>query len=144
MKTTVETNNLTKKRISPEYVQKIVRKTLKLSKAKTDIFELSVIFAGKAEIRRLNRIYRKKDKSTDVLSFRLDLGYNKSGIKSGQNYIGGEIVLCPEVIAGNARENKVKFERELTFVLAHGVLHLLGMRHGRKMFELQDKVSTNY
>jgi len=140
MKASIEASNLTKKKISPAFVKNVIKKTLKLSKAKTDIFELSVIFAGKAEIRLLNRIYRKKDKSTDVLSFRLDLGYNKSGIKSGQNYIGGEIVLCPEVIAGNARENKVKFERELAFVLAHGVLHLLGMRHGKRMYELQDEV----
>ena len=58
-----------------------------------------------------------------MLSFNLDSGYNKN-----RKVLEGELVLCPNVIAKNARENKVNFSRELAFVLAHGVLHILGWR----------------
>ena len=106
-----------------------------MSDENVDCFDISIVFVGEAESRKINRKYRKKNKSTDVLSFNLDSGYNKNG-KS----LEGELVLCPDVIAKNVRGNKVDFSRELAFVLAHGVLHILGWRHGKKMFELQDGI----
>ena len=135
MKTSIEIANLTKKKIDSDLVKKIVRKTVKLSGADLNCFDISIVFVGEAESRKINRKYRKYDKSTDVLSFNLDSGYNKNG-KS----LEGELVLCSDVIAKNARDNKVAFSRELAFVLAHGTLHILGWRHGKKMFDLQDKV----
>ena len=136
MKTSIEVANLTKKKIDPDLVKKTVRKTAKLAEADLDLLEISVVFVGEAESRKINRRYRQKNKSTDVLSFNLDSGYNKK-----RKTLEGELVLCPEVIAKNARANKVEFEHEFVFVLAHGVLHVLGWRHGRKMYELQDKIS---
>jgi probable rRNA maturation factor len=138
MKTLIEIANLTKKRIDSGFVKKIVRKTLKLSEASLSCFGISIVFVGEAESRKINRKYRRKNKSTDVLSFNLDSGYNKKG-----KVLEGELVLCLDVIAKNARDNKVDFSRELAFVLAHGVLHVLGWRHGKKMFELQDGVIGN-
>ena len=138
MKTSIEIANLTKKRIDSDFVKKIVRKAVKMSDEKLDCFDISIVFVGEAESRKINRKYRRKNKSTDVLSFNLDSGYNKAG-KS----LEGELVLCSNVIAKNARDNKVDFSRELAFVLAHGVLHILGWRHGKKMFELQDGVIGN-
>ncbi len=134
MKTIVEINNLTKKRIDPSFVKKIVRKTARLAEMDLDYLEVSIVFVSEAEIRKINRKYRRKNKSTDVLSLRLDLGYNKKRI------IQGEIILCPDIISKNARENKVNFSRELVFVLAHGILHVLGWKHGKKMYNLQDKI----
>lgn len=139
MKTSIEIVNLTKKRIDPELVKKIVRKTVKQAEADLDGFDLSVVFVGEAESKEINWKYRKKKKSTDVLSFNLDSGYNKN-----RKVLEGELVLCPNVIAKNARESKVNFTRELAFVLAHGVLHILGWRHGRKMYELQDEIASNF
>lgn len=140
MKTSIEIANLTKKKIDSDLARKVVRKTVKLSEADLERFDLSIVFVDEAEMRKINRKCRQKNKSTDVLSFCLDLGYNKKGIKPGQDYIGGEIILCPEVIAKNARENRVSFKRELGFVLSHGVLHVLGRQHSAKMYALQDKV----
>ncbi|MCX6762573.1 MAG: rRNA maturation RNase YbeY [Candidatus Moranbacteria bacterium] len=137
MKTTIEISNLTKKRISSDFVKKIVRKTVKLAETDLNCFDISIVFVGEAESRKINWKYRKYDKSTDVLSFNLNSGYNKNG-KS----LEGELVLCSNVIAKNARDNKVEFLRELAFVLAHGVLHVLGWRHGKKMFEAQDRISN--
>jgi rRNA maturation RNase YbeY len=139
MKTSIEIANLTKKTIDPDLVRKVVRKTIKLSGSKLDIFDLSVVFVNEAESRKINWKYRQKKKSTDVLSFNLDSGYNKN-----RKVLEGELVLCPNVIAKNARESKVNFSREFVFVLAHGVLHILGWRHGKKMYDLQDKITSDF
>lgn len=138
MKTTIEIANFAKKRIDSDLVKKVVRKTAKLAEVGLDSLEISVVFVNEAEIRKINRKYRRNNKSTDVLSFNLDSGYNKNGI------IQGEIILCPDIIRKSARENKIGFSRELGFVLAHGVLHILGWRHGKKMYDLQDQISLNY
>ena len=138
MKTSIEIANLTKKRINPSLVKKVVRKTVKLSEVDLYSLDISVVFVNEVEIRKINWKYRKKKKSTDVLSFNLDSGYNKN-----RKVLEGELVLCPNVIAKNARESKVNFSREFVFVLAHGVLHILGWRHGKKMYNLQDEVASN-
>jgi probable rRNA maturation factor len=150
MKTTIEIANLTKKKIDLDLVKKVVRKTVKLAGADLDCFDISIVFVSEAESRKINRKYRKKNKSTDVLSFLLDSGYNKNnggGPPASlreqarlRSVAGAELVLCSNVIAKNARDNKVDFSRELAFILAHGVLHILGWRHGKKMFNLQDEV----
>ncbi|MFA5925913.1 MAG: rRNA maturation RNase YbeY [Parcubacteria group bacterium] len=133
----IEVANKTRKRISKLLVQKAVRKTLDVSKSNRENFSVSVAFVEKSEIRRLNRIYRKKNKPTDTLSFSYDSGYNKR-----KRVYSGELVLCPEIISKQAKENKVAFQKELVFVLSHGVLHLLGMKHGKKMYEVQDRISS--
>jgi len=147
MRTVIEINNLSKKRIDSYFARKVVRKTLKLAEADLNCFDISIVFVGEAESRKINRKYRQKNKSTDVLSFNLDSGYNKNGkvleglpASSREASRSGELVLCSNVIAKNARDNKVDFSRELAFVLAHGILHILGWRHGKKMYALQDKI----
>ncbi|MDD5489814.1 MAG: rRNA maturation RNase YbeY [Candidatus Moranbacteria bacterium] len=128
----------TKKRIEKSFVEKVVRKTLAASENKAVAFSVSIVFADEEKIREINRKYRKIDKATDVLSFDYSLRYNKGRI------VQGEIILCPGIIEKSAKENKASFKKELAFVLSHGVLHILGYRHGRKMYGIQDQISTNY
>lgn len=137
MKTSIEITNRTKKKVEKKIVDRVIRETLKLSKSKISDFSASVVLVGKKEIENINRIYRKKRKPTDVLSFIYSSLYNKRG-----KALEGELVLCPEIIADNAKKNKVTFQKELAFVLSHGTLHILGFRHGKKMFGLQDEVSN--
>lgn len=121
-------------KISQSFIRKVVQKTIFLSRKKVNIFSLSVVFVRKKRIQELNRIYRKKNEPTDILSFNYSSRYNKKGI------IQGEIVLCPGVIEKSAKVRGVSFQKELAFVLSHGVLHLLEMRHGKKMYEIQNKI----
>jgi probable rRNA maturation factor len=130
----IDVVNKTRKRISEVLVRKVARKTMATSLREPRNFWLTVVFVGKKEIWKLNQIYRRKNKSTDVLSFDYSSGYNK---------IGGELFLCPEVIEKSARSHKVSFQKELAFVLSHGMLHLLGMKHGRKMYKIQDEIAKN-
>jgi len=120
-------------RPNKDFVREVVRKTVRLSGIKVKKASLSVIFASRTKIRSLNRKYRGRNKSTDVLSFNYSSGYNKEKVE-------GELFLCPKMIEKSAKKHEVSFRKELAFVLSHGVLHLLGMRHGKKMYGIQDEV----
>ena len=76
--------------------------------------EISVAFVGDREIKKINKIYRGLDQTTDVLSF------------SGEDGSLGEIVLNPRQIKRQARRFNNSAERELAFILIHGLLHLVG------------------
>ncbi len=135
MKISIEIANRTKKRIEADFIKNVIRKTIKFFSAAPPDFSVSVVFLEKREMKKINRKYRRKNKPTDVLSFIYTSGYNKGG-----KTLEGELALCPEIILIQAKKNEVTFQKELAFVLSHGVLHLLGMRHGEKMYGIQDEV----
>jgi probable rRNA maturation factor len=87
---------------------------------------LSVNFVDKNCIRRLNKIYFKKDKPTDVIA----LGYKdkKRSCRRcdwGHMYLG-DIIICPDIAMKNTVTYNESFEHEIAFYMLHGILHLLG------------------
>lgn len=96
MKKNISFANLTKKRIPTADFERIYKKLL-LS------WELSVVFAGPALMKNLNKKYRGKNKAANVLSFLLDK-------KSGEIFL-----------------NSV--EKKLPYLFTHACLHLLGYGH---------------
>ncbi len=117
----IEINNTTKFKISSGLIKKVAEKFL-LSRhlQKKDV---SLAFVGDARMRGLNKKYRKKDKTTDVLSFGLLVSLEK-GEKSTEDF--GEIIISPAQIKRQAKENDNSFQQELLFILVHGLLHLAG------------------
>lgn len=93
--------------------------------------ELSVAIVGEERMAGINEIYRKKIGPTDVLSF----VYEKK-----PNRLDGELIFCPSVIAKRGQKNGLTLQKEWQRDFVHGVLHLLGMKHGKKMFDLQEKI----
>jgi probable rRNA maturation factor len=93
----------------------VIIKNLKIRKSSE--LELSLYFTDDKEIRKLNRRYRNKDKSTDVLSF------------PQEKPVLGDIVISIQTIKKQARSLDLTFEEEFYYVLTHGVLHLLGLNH---------------
>ncbi len=92
-------------------------------------FELSVLIGGDAELRRLNRQYRRLDAPTDVLSFGDD---GASFVRPpGMPRLLGDIAISYERAEAQAAEYGHSIERELAFLTVHGVLHLLGYDHER-------------
>ena len=91
--------------------------------------EISVSFVDNREIRSLNRLYRDKDKSTDVLSFPL----GENGVYDVNNETGalllGDIVISIETAVKQARMYNHSLEREVGFLTVHSMLHLLGYDH---------------
>ena len=121
----IEINNLTTVSIDKKFLKRVAEKILKKEKK---VLEISITLVGPAEIKKLNKKYRKKDKITDVLSF----SYDHSG----------DIIICPQQIKENASQFGVSFKKELTRVLVHGILHLLGYEHemaGRKAKEMEKR-----
>ena len=86
---------------------------------------LSIRVVGAARSRSLNAHYRRKDKPTNVLSFR---GAGRS--PEGRNYLG-ELVICAAVVACEALAQGKSPESHWAHMTVHGVLHLLGFDHER-------------
>lgn len=91
--------------------------------------ELSVLLTNDAQIHALNLEHREKDKPTDVLSFPLDEGGGADGYVSGTRVLG-DVVISLDTAARQARGRKRELLPEVRFLLAHGLLHLLGYDHG--------------
>ncbi len=103
------------------------RATAFLKKLKLSRCELSVALVGDAEIRALNKHWRKKDKATDVLSFPAG-DWPGPGPKPL-----GDVIISLATTRRAAREYGHTVEEELSRYLAHGLLHLLGHdHHGRE------------
>ncbi len=91
--------------------------------------EVSVSFVSNTEIRNLNRDYRGKDKSTDVLSFPLsDNGVYDINNETGASILG-DVVISLETAMKQAEMFGHSLEREIGFLTVHSMLHLLGYDH---------------
>jgi len=93
--------------------------------------EVTVALVSDSEIARLNRTFRGKNKSTDVLSFPANGRDGKSrdtALRAPTSYLG-DIAIAAAVARGNARRNGRSYRDELRVLILHGVLHLLGYDH---------------
>ena len=89
---------------------------------------ISIEIASVSEIQQLNRIYRKEDKPTNILSFPFS---QPIGIpdKTLLDYFLGDIVICPEILKNEAIIQYKDIQDHWCHLLIHGILHLLGYNH---------------
>jgi probable rRNA maturation factor len=91
--------------------------------------ELSLLLCGDEQIRELNKIYRGKDRPTDVLAFPMregDFGRFHAALPSG---LLGDVIVSVPTAQRQAKASKRELLGELTMLVAHGLLHLLGWDH---------------
>ena len=86
-----------------------------INKLKLSKLDIGIIFVSEVKIQQLNKLYRKKDKVTDVLSF----FYGNEG----------EIFICLKQAQREARDNKVDLRFELIKLVIHGFAHIAGHDH---------------
>lgn len=91
-----------------------------------DDAELSIVLCGDARMRTLNRHYRGKDRTTDVLAFALREG---TALAHGDPRALGDVVISLPTAARQARAAGKGTAEEVRMLLAHGLLHLLGDDH---------------
>ena len=91
--------------------------------AGVDEMEVCVTLLSDRRIRTLNRDYRNKDKATDVLSF----AQNEGEFADLNTEILGDVLISVET-ADRQRETRTLMD-EVTHLLIHGVLHLMGYDH---------------
>lgn len=94
-------------------------------------YELSVVFVGKARIKSLNNLYRKKNYATDILSFPL-------------SDTSGEIYICKEISDKKSKDFDRTETNYLAFLFVHGLVHLLGYDHGTEMDTLEKKFHKKF
>ena len=99
---------------------------------------VSVLITDNEEIHGLNLEYREKDAPTDVLSFPL---FDEDGNLDDEEL--GDIVISLERAAAQAEEYNHSLKREVAFLTAHSMLHLLGYDHEngeQEMYVKQDEI----
>ena len=128
--------------IQENVVRRVVQKLLALIGETNS--EVSIDFVGDARMRHLNRGYRRKDKTTDVLAF---ASREAGGPRSLM--LGDVVVSVPEAM----RQAKVlghSLNQELARLLIHGLLHLVGYDHelgekeARRMKHKEEKLFTAF
>lgn len=111
--------------------------------------ELSVILVTADVIAELHERWMDEPGPTDVLSFPMDeLRPGREG-EPGESGVLGDVVLCPEVAARQARAAGHSTEEELLLLTTHGILHLLGFDHAepdeeKEMFALQRRLLLTF
>ena len=90
--------------------------------------EVSIVLTGDDEIQRLNRQYRSIDKPTDVLSFPLRSAQSADSAPAipGLAEPLGDVVVSVDTATRQAQEHAHSLEDELSLLVIHGILHLLG------------------
>jgi probable rRNA maturation factor len=94
-----------------------------------DSAEISITFVDEEQIHVLNREHRNVDSPTDVLSFPLaENGQFDINPENGAKMLGDIILNSPWVVK-QAKEFGHSFQREIAYLTAHSMLHLLGYDH---------------
>jgi probable rRNA maturation factor len=99
--------------------------------------ELNICLVSEVAMRRLNREFREKDKSTDVLSFPAEDRAAPAGklrrlqkqSRPGARRFLGDVAISPRVARRNAKRLGRGLDEELRVLILHGVLHLMGYDH---------------
>lgn len=103
--------------------------------------DLNVLLVDEAEMTALHIKWMDEPGPTDVLSFPMD------EIEPGSKEVGilGDIVLCPTIAQAQAQDAGHDFDRELSILSVHGLLHIVGYDHAtaedeKEMFTLQESI----
>ena len=130
----VDVINNTKFSINKKYFKNFLIDTILVSKIDG---VTTLVFVDNDEIKRLNKEYRNKDKTTDVLTFIIDDSPNLS-----------DIIISYEWVLNNKEESKVKLE--VCKLIIHSILHIKNIHHTyskksilenrKRMKKLYDKV----
>ncbi len=118
------------------YLKKRLKILSKTSSFKSKKHEFSILLTNNKEMKNLNYKFRKKNKTTDVLSFPIK-------IKNKKILYVGDIAISYEII--KERSKKTNFSLEFDKVWIHGYLHLIGYDHKKlnefkKMFKKEKSI----
>ena len=94
-------------------------------------YQLSLVFVDNDFSKNLNKIYRKKNKPTNILSFPLSKN-------------SGEIFINLELAQKEARAFNQTFPNFIGFLFIHGLCHLKGMEHGGTMEKAESKLRKKF
>ena len=120
--------NNTKEEVNYKLIENVISEALKYEGV-SDNTEISVTIVDNEEIRKINNKFRNIDRATDVLSFPLIDFDNEDLPNDGSKIYLGDIIISIERAKEQANEYGHSLDREVGFLTAHSMLHLLGYDH---------------
>ena len=95
-----------------------------------DTLVFDILYCDSEKTHTMNREYRDKDYPADIITFAIfaDSTDDEKFIFDGEINLG-EIIIALDKVEKNAKEKNCTRERELNFLIAHGIMHLLGFDH---------------
>ena len=109
-----------------EFTRRVLLTLEKMDRLPEEITELSIALVDDETMAGLNRKFRKKNKTTDVLTFPADDSYNEPSAKGRPL---GDIVISVDQARRQALDEKHSLATELRYLILHGILHALGYDH---------------
>jgi probable rRNA maturation factor len=111
--------------------------------------ELSVVLVDEQAMEQLHVQWMDEPGPTDVLSFPMDELRPGTDDEDSEPGLLGDVVVCPQVAAAQARTAGHSTHEEMLLLTTHGILHLLGYDHAepgeeKEMFELQRKLLLTF
>ena len=139
--------NNTNEEINYKLIEKVISEALRYEGV-NDNTEVSVTIVDNEETRKINNKFRNIDRATDVLSFPLIDFDNESLPDDGSKIYLGDIIISIERAKEQAKEYGHSIDREIGFLTAHSMLHLLGYDHmvpeeEKEMFAKQEEILNN-
>ena len=128
-------------------IKEIVNNIIKIDDLdfrKNNSYILNLIFVDDKNIKNINKKYRKKNKTTDVLTF---VNFIKNNKNKDETYC--DIFFSAETIKKDAKKNLLNFYDHLTHLIIHCFLHVNGYNHKKKsefmkMKKLEEKILMNF
>jgi probable rRNA maturation factor len=116
---------LTRREIA-EFARKVLLTIEKMDRLDRTVDEVSIAFVDDEAMTSLNRKFRKKNKTTDVLTF------------SGEDRFLGDIVISLDQARRQAADEKHSVATEVRYLILHGILHALGYDHETDRGEMNE------
>ena len=135
-----KSNHWSKRMLKIKEIVKNIIKINELNFKKNNSYILNLIFVDDKKIKNINKIYRKKNKTTDVLTFVNLIKNNKN-----KNELYCDIFFSAETIKQDAKKNLLDFYDHITHLIIHCFLHVNGYDHKKKseflkMKKLEEKI----
>jgi len=135
--------------IEKSWLENIARRVLEAEKI-TSSTEIGLLITDSRTVQKLNRIYRGENKPTDVLAFQMifemkqEPGLPFISPPDGIRHLGEVVISYPQAVK-QAQEHSHGVTRELSLLIVHGILHLLGYDHElpvdeRKMRDRENEI----
>jgi probable rRNA maturation factor len=124
--TNVEVTGAAVPRFSRREIAEFVRRILIALRVDDDIQEVSIAIIDDEAMRNLNRKFRKKNKTTDVLTFPAD---DSDADPNAKGRPLGDIVISIDQARRQATDQKHSLATEVRYLILHGILHALGYDH---------------
>jgi probable rRNA maturation factor len=109
-----------------DYVRKAMKAVGRKVPAARGVGSVSVKIASDAEMKAINRAFRQRNKTTDILTFPADASYEEPGASLKPL---GDLIISIDQARRQARAEKHALATEVRYLLLHGLIHALGFDH---------------